>query len=166
MSALVTAEPYCTLMRFREWATNDLYVVLAGCLESLPEPDRTIVLRVLDHIHTVEDIFRHNLQRRPHAFRAPRSDAMPPFESLHSASREIGAWYAEYTAALSPQELDEPIDFTYSNGEPARMTRGQMLLHVAMHSTGHRGNIGMLLQKNGVQPNRDRLTDFLEATCG
>lgn len=162
----MSTEPYCTLMRFRDWATNDLYGVLADCHEGLPEPDRTIVLRVLDHMHTVEDIFRHNLERRPHAFRAPRSAVMPPFEELRSASRAIGAWYADYTAALAPRQLDEPIDFTYANGEPARMTRGQMLLHVALHSTGHRGNIGILLQKNGVQPNPDRLTDFLEATRG
>lgn len=160
----MTAEPYTTLMRFREWATNDLYVILAGCLEGLPEPDRTIVVGVLDHIHTVEDIFRHNLERRPHEFHAPRSDVVPSLGALHSASRAIGAWYTEYTAALSLHELAECIDFTYSNGEAARMTRGQMLLHVAMHGTGHRGNISILLQKNGLQPSRDRLTDFLAAT--
>lgn len=41
------------------------------------------------------------------------------------------------------------------------MTRGDMLLHVATHGTYYRGNIGILLQKNGIEPNPDRLTDFL-----
>jgi uncharacterized damage-inducible protein DinB len=51
----------------------------------------------------------------------------------------------------------------FSNGEPARMTRGEMLLRVATHGAGHRGQVALLLQKNGIQPWPDRLTDFLSA---
>ena len=43
------------------------------------------------------------------------------------------------------------------------MTRGEMLLHVAMHAAGHRGQVALLLQKNGIQPFPDRITDFLKA---
>jgi uncharacterized damage-inducible protein DinB len=43
------------------------------------------------------------------------------------------------------------------------MTRGEMLLHVATHGTYHRGNIGIVLQKNGIAPPPDRMTDFLAA---
>jgi uncharacterized damage-inducible protein DinB len=43
------------------------------------------------------------------------------------------------------------------------MTRGEMLLHVAMHAAGHRGQAALLLQKNGIQPWPDRMTDFLKA---
>jgi uncharacterized damage-inducible protein DinB len=43
------------------------------------------------------------------------------------------------------------------------MTRGEMLLHVAMHAAGHRGQVALLLQKNGIQPYPDRITDFLRA---
>jgi uncharacterized damage-inducible protein DinB len=43
------------------------------------------------------------------------------------------------------------------------MTRGEMLLHVAMHAAGHRGQVALLLQKNGIQPWPDRITDFLRA---
>jgi uncharacterized damage-inducible protein DinB len=50
-----------------------------------------------------------------------------------------------------------------ANGGPARMTRGEMLLHVAMHAAGHRGQAALLLQKNGIQPWPDRITDFLAA---
>ena len=61
-----------------------------------------------------------------------------------------------------PEEVDEAIAFSFSNGEPARMTRGEMLLHVAMHAAGHRGQAALLLQKNGIQPWPDRITDFLK----
>ena len=43
------------------------------------------------------------------------------------------------------------------------MTRGEMLLHVAMHAAGHRGQAALLLQKNGIQPWPDRITDFISA---
>ena len=65
--------------------------------------------------------------------------------------------------ALAPDQVDEVIAFSFSNGEPARMTRGEMLLHVAMHAAGHRSQAALLLQKNGLQPWPDRMTDFLAA---
>jgi len=72
-------------------------------------------------------------------------------------------WYADYTDALRPKKVDEVIAFSFSNGEPVSMTRGEMLLHVAMHAAGHRGQVALLLQKNGIQPFPDRITDFLRA---
>ena len=62
-----------------------------------------------------------------------------------------------------PEEVDEPLAFSFANGEPARMTRGEMLLHVALHAAGHRGQVALLLQKNGMEPWPDRITDFLRA---
>jgi hypothetical protein len=35
-------------------------------------------------------------------------------------------WYVAYADALRPQEVDEVITFSFSNGELARMTRGEM----------------------------------------
>ncbi|WP_447765105.1 hypothetical protein [Sphingopyxis panaciterrae] len=43
------------------------------------------------------------------------------------------------------------------------MTRGEMILHVAMHGAGHRGNIGAILFLNGIEPNPDGITDFVGA---
>ena len=98
--------------------------------------------------------------------RAPRSAELPSFDALASKARAIGDWYADYADALRPDEVDEPIAFSFSNGEGARMTRGEMLLHVALHAAGHRGQVALLLQKNGIQPWPDRITDFLGAEGG
>jgi uncharacterized damage-inducible protein DinB len=35
-----------------------------------------------------------------------------------------------------------------------------------MHGTYHRGNAGAVLQLKGLQPSRDSITDYLEATNG
>ena len=155
--------PYRTLIHQKRWATNGLSDVLAGALERLPADERVITLRLLDHVQVVDEIFRHNLLARPHGCRAPRLPELSRFDKLASEARATADWYAEYADTLAPKQVDEPIDFSFSNGEPARMTRGEMLLHVAMHSAGHRGQVALLLQKNGIEPFPDRITDFLQA---
>jgi hypothetical protein len=65
---------------------------------------------------------------------------------------------------LSEVDFDEPIEFTFTSGKPARMRRGEIILHVCMHGTYHRGNAGAVLQLKGLTPSRDSVTDFLEDT--
>lgn len=155
--------PYRTLMHYKRWATNGLTSVIAASLDRIAADERTLVLRLLDHIQAVDEIFSHNLETRPHDYRAPRSAELPSFGVLARKARLTGDWYANYADALMTERVDEVIDFSFSNGEPASMTRGEMLLHVAMHAAGHRGQIALLLQKNGIQPRPDRITDFLSA---
>jgi uncharacterized damage-inducible protein DinB len=155
--------PYRTLIHYKRWATNGLNEVLAETLERLPADERSVILRLLDHVQAVDDIFRHNLEARPHGYRAPRSVELPSFDALASQARATANWYADYADALRPEQVDEAIAFSFSNGEGASMTRGEMLLHVAMHAAGHRGQVALLLQKNGIQPFPDRITDFLRA---
>jgi uncharacterized damage-inducible protein DinB len=155
--------PYRTLMHYKRWATNGLNSVIAENFDRIAADDRVLVLRLLDHIQVVDEIFSHNLQARPHGHLAPRSVELPSLDVLTKKAKSTGDWYADHADALLPEEVDEMIDFSFSNGEPARMTRGEMLLHVAMHAAGHRGQVALLLQKNGIQPWPDRLTDFLRA---
>jgi uncharacterized damage-inducible protein DinB len=155
--------PYRTLTQYNRWSTNKLYDVVAENLGRIVETDRVLILRLLDHIHTVDEIFSRNLEGRFHGHLAPKSVELPTFEGLERAARSIGAWYIDFVEKLAPEWVDEPINFVFSDGKPARMTRGEMLLHVAAHGTYHRGNVGLLLQKNGVAPNGDRITDFLES---
>jgi uncharacterized damage-inducible protein DinB len=155
--------PYRTLMHYKRWATNGLNVVVADNFGRLPADEQVLVLRLLDHIETVDEIFSHNLEARPHDHHAPRSAELPSLDELATKGRSTADWYADYADALEPEKVDEVIAFSFSNGEPTSMTRGEMLLHVAMHAGGHRGQVALLLQKNGIQPFPDRITDFLKA---
>ncbi len=153
--------PYRTLIHQKRWATNGLTSVIAGNLDRKAADDRVLILRLLDHIQAVDEIFSHNLEGRPHGYKAPRSDEIPCFDALASKACSTGDWYAAYADALTPERVDGVIDFSFANGEPASMTRGEILLHVALHAAGHRGQVALLLQKNGIQPYPDRITDFL-----
>ena len=66
---------------------------------------------------------------------------------------------------MSEGDFDAPVDFVFTGGEPVRMRRGEIILHVCLHGSYHRGNAGVFLHKNGVAPKNDRMTDFLEATA-
>jgi uncharacterized damage-inducible protein DinB len=153
--------PYRTLIHQKRWATNGLHAVIAETIDRVPADERVLILRLLDHIQVVDEIFRHNLEARPHNYAAPRSPELPSLDALAASARATADWYADYADALLPEEVDEALAFSFANGKPARMTRGEMLLHVALHAAGHRGQAALLLQKNGIVPWPDRLTDFL-----
>lgn len=159
----MTSDPYAQLIGYKQWADRGLCDVVTQNLHRLKEEDAKIVRRILDHFHVVDRIFRHHLNGEAQPHNAPRSDTIPDIETLARGIAEVDAWYTSYVATLRPEDFDEPLDFTFSNGTPARMTRGEMLLHVCLHGTYHRGNAGVVLQKSGIMPNDDRMTDFLEA---
>ena len=155
--------PYRTLIQQKRWATNGLNAVIAESLERIPDDEQILIRRLLDHIQVVDEIFSRNLEGQPHDHHAPRSAELPSLDTLAGKASRTADWYADYADALQPEEVDEQVAFSFSNGAPARMTRGEMLLHVAMHAAGHRGQVALLLQKNGIQPWPDRITDFLSA---
>jgi uncharacterized damage-inducible protein DinB len=103
-----------------------------------------------------------HLEGLPHAFRAARSGEIPDIRTLTEGSKEVDDWYVSYVDNQSAADFAQPVDFVFTNGTSACMTRGEIILHVGCHGTYHRGNAGIVLQKNGISPNDDRMTDFLE----
>src|ERR1700760_2196495 len=91
--------PYRTLIHYKRWATNGLNDVVANNLARLPTDEQVLVRRLLDHIQTVDEIFRHNLVECAHGYTAPRSAEIPPFAVLASQARATADWYAEYADA-------------------------------------------------------------------
>jgi uncharacterized damage-inducible protein DinB len=158
----MNSHPYSHLIRYKQWADRGLYEGVAKDIERLSAQDALIVLRVLDHIHVVDRIFQNHLQGLAHAFRAPRSEETPDLRKLTADARDVDDWYVSYVRNLAAPDFEQPVDFVFTNGKPARMTRGEIILHVCLHGTYHRGNAGILFQKSGISPSDDRMTDFLE----
>jgi uncharacterized damage-inducible protein DinB len=144
------------------WADRGLHDAVSRNFERLSRQDASIMLRLLDHIHVVDRIFQHHLRGVPHNFRAPRSEQVPELRALSYSAREVDDWYASYVGGLSEDDFQESLDFVFTSGKPARMRRGEIILHVCLHGNYHRGNAGALLQLKGLIPSRDAITDFLE----
>jgi uncharacterized damage-inducible protein DinB len=162
---LMADHPYSQLVGYKRWADRGLYDVVGQNLDRLNAQDAAIMLRILDHIHVVDKVFQHHLRGLAHDYRAPRSADLPDLPALASGAREVDDWYVSYVDTLPDSGFERPVDFVFTNGTPARMQRGEIILHVCLHGTYHRGNAGILLQKNGIAPNDDRMTDFLEAVA-
>jgi uncharacterized damage-inducible protein DinB len=154
--------PHSQLIAIKRWADRGLYEAVGRNLDRLTPEESSIMLRVLDHMHAVDRIFQHHLRGLPHAFRAPRSETVPELSALADSVREVDDWYASYVDHLTEDELQQPVDFTFTSGKPARMRRGEIILHVCLHGTYHRGNAGAVLQLKGLTPSRDSVTDFIE----
>ena len=149
-------------MAIKRWADRGLYEVVQRNFARLSGEEATIMLRILDHVHTVDRIFQHHLQGVPHTFKAARSEDMPGLPALAASAREVDDWYAGYVGSLSESDFAQPVDFVFTSGKPARMRRSEILLHVCLHGTYHRGNAGIMLQLKGLLPGRDAITDYLE----
>ena len=61
---------------------------------------------------------------------------------------ELAAFVVEQTEA----SLQQPLSYRNLKGEPVTFPLGPLMLHVANHSTYHRGQITTLLRQLGAQP--------------
>ncbi|WP_447762262.1 DinB family protein [Sphingopyxis panaciterrae] len=158
----MTISPYRQLIDIKRWADRGLCAAVKDNLDRLSEAETAIIVRIFDHIHTVDRIFQHHLEGKSHGFRAAQSDVPPAFDALTDGIAELDDWYVSYVEELAPEVFEEEIDFVFTSGKPVRMTRGEILLHISLHGTYHRGNAGALLQLKGLEPSRDAITDYLE----
>jgi len=158
----MTRKTYAQLIDIKRWADRGLYDAVGQNLDRLSKEEAFIMLRILDHIHVVDRIFQHHLLGLPHTFLAARSEEMPELGALTDSASDVDDWYASYVGGLSEADFEQPVDFVFTSGKPARMRRGEIILHVCLHGTYHRGNAGAVLQLKGLTPSRDAITDFLE----
>jgi len=62
---------------------------------------------------------------------------------------------------LSPIDLAETVNFTFTDGEHGRMSREEMLAHVITHGGYHRGEVGRILSQLSIARPRDIFTGYL-----
>jgi len=150
-----------TQLHYRAWANVELYECLKAVSAEAFSSELHTITRILNHAHVVDRIFEAHLQRRPHGYEAVNTKETPTAADLGRAVKDLDAWYLGYVEALTQEELDEPIDFTFTDGKPGRMTRSEMLMHVTSHSAYHRGQVSRMLIAASAAPPRDGLATFL-----
>lgn len=147
------------LFRFKAWANAELLDRLVALGED--SPIVPLAVQALDHSYIVDRIFAAHLRRQPHAYTAANADAMPALADLDACLRASDREYIDYVASLDRGQLDERIDFTFTDGRPGRMSREEMLLHVITHGVGHRGQVSAVMLFDSVKPARDGFTTWL-----
>ncbi len=150
-----------TLFAQKSWANNELFGVLAAIPAGQNEPELHAAIRMLNHIHVVDRIFQAHLLGQPHGYSATNTEATPALGELEFNVAETDAWFEHYAAAISAEQMQQRIEFQFTDGDAGTMTREEILAHVITHGSYHRGNVGQMLKAISVAPPRDLYTKFL-----
>ena len=154
------------LFRYKAWANDELLTVLATL--GGESPIAGLAIKALSHSYIVDRIFAAHLRRRPHTYASASPSEMPTLEALSANIRKSDQEYVDYVMALDRDQRAERIDFAFTDGAPGRMSREEMLMHVIIHGTGHRGQVSAVMLLNSLPAAKDGFTTYLheaEATA-
>lgn len=132
--------------------------VLAA-LRSATEPDPSC-LEVFAHVLAAEHVWLARLQGK-----SPRHPVWPAL-SLEECAGLVQANQREltaYVAALGPSDLTRGITYKNSAGQEFTSILEDILLHVCLHGSYHRGQIAWALRRGGGVP---MPTDYIAFTRG
>ena len=150
-----------SLFRYKAWADGELLDALATLDPQQYAEAHHTCLRIFNHIHVVDAIFKANLLGESHGFSATNTPETPTLAELRTAIGELDGWYLDYVAGLSQADGEAVLSFNFVDGDKGQMNRAEMLLHLVTHGGYHRGAIGRILVQCGITPPRDTLTAFL-----
>lgn len=147
------------LFRFKAWADDELLTSLAKLGEA--NPITGLAIKALSHTYVVDQIFAAHLRREAHSYTSANLEELPSLADLSADMRASDKEYLGYVAGLEPGQLQETIDFAFTDGAPARMSREEILLHVITHGVGHRGQVSAVMLLNAARPANDGFTTYL-----
>ncbi len=88
----------------------------------------------------------------------------PNVESVKSRLDAVDAERARFINGLTDESLSQPITYTNTKGEQWTYSLGQMLQHVANHSSYHRGQVTTMLRQLGAEVLPVDLLVFMDET--
>jgi uncharacterized damage-inducible protein DinB len=133
------------------WANEQ---ALASLREGAP-PERS--LRIMAHIVSAEWLWLGRLKQWKQAF-----PVWPEWtrQQREAQAAKLPPLWRELVGSMRPAGLDQTASYTNSKGEPWTSTFGDVLAHVLLHSSYHRGQIATDLRAAGLTP---AYTDYIHA---
>ncbi|PDS34692.1 damage-inducible protein DinB [Rhizobium anhuiense] len=150
-----------TLFGYHAWANADLLEKLKGVDREKYSNELATALRLISHYYVISKVFAGHLEGVPHGFKSDNLDMTPTLDELQSAVVSSDQWYIDYLTNVPTSSLSERLAFTFTDGDKGLMSREEMLLHVALHATIHRGEVCRILWQLSITPPWDTLAVFL-----
>ena len=155
-----------SLFEHKAWCNRGLLEALRAAPADLDRRKWALILFTFDHTARVDRVFRGRLIGEETGIASVIAERWPDLDVVAEAMRETDAWYVDYVRDVSAAELETVVAFTYvADGEPGRMTKGEMLAHVITHGASHRGQINEMLGSLGVAGASDMMTTFRRPTA-
>ncbi|HEX7052245.1 MAG TPA: DinB family protein [Longimicrobiales bacterium] len=135
------------------WADRRILDLLAAS-DSARTAD---VLRLASHLLAAERVWLLRIEGRDSA-------AQPiwpewTLDELEHAAEANRAGYERLLERLAEEDLERVVEYTNSKGTPFRTRTADILTHVAMHGSYHRGQIAAAIRRAGAEPvNTDYIT--------
>lgn len=140
-----------TLTRYNAWANQMIFAAVAKLPPGAAETPRPGLFKnmqhMLNHNYVIDAIFKCHLEGKPHAYNARNTPDYPPLDQLLRQQRAIDAWYITWSDAITAQQLEEVVNFTFVGGGEGALSRGDILLHVVTHTSYHRGFVAEMFYR-------------------
>ena len=133
------------LFAYQAWANGELLEKLASLDVRVHDKERHAAIRLVNHCHVVSRIFSAHLLGASHGYSADNTEETPALGELRTAVAATDRWYLDYLETFSSQLLSEPVAFAFTDGDKALMSRQEILTHVVLHGSYHRGEVGRIL---------------------
>jgi uncharacterized damage-inducible protein DinB len=140
------------LFAYESWADREVLQRLRSCATP---PGRS--RQIFAHIVAVQDLYLSRL------LQDGRSIVVWPDLALDECDAELvrlGSLWRAFFSRLTPSELDRVVPYSNSLGESWQNGVRDMLMHVVLHSSYHRGQIASLL---GAAGGKAPYTDFIHS---
>ncbi|PIJ50858.1 diguanylate cyclase [Erwinia sp. OLTSP20] len=152
---------FIKLFNYKHWADSATLHAISAIHDDAYQQKRHLMLRLMNHIYVVDMIFRANLSGTPHGYSALNTPETPSVETLEKQMHACFQWYIGYLSTMEENDFTQQIRFKFVDGVSGEMTACDMLEHVLLHGTYHRGAIGWLISECNATPPKDVLTVFL-----
>jgi uncharacterized damage-inducible protein DinB len=147
--------PFARLYDHLYWADRN---VLESLRSAAHPPVRAIELYA--HILGAENVWLSRIHSQPTTLAVWPALTLEQCEKISAANNES---FARVVESLNPTALAKQISYRNSAGASFTSTLEEILLHVALHGSYHRGQIAMLLRDSGETPVP---TDFIAFARG
>lgn len=71
---------------------------------------------------------------------------------LAATADNVARTYRAYVSRLTPNDLATEVAYKNSIGQEFRTPIGEILMHVAMHGSYHRGQVALRMRRDGATP--------------
>lgn len=149
------------LFSYKAWANKELCELVSRVNTAKYPTQLYAAIRTLNHIYVVERIFKAQLLGETHIYTSTNTKETPSPNQLYASVSVLDDWYLDYASHLPDEQLLEPINFNFVDGDSGCMTRQEILMHIITHGCYHRGEVGRILKQISYTPPKDIFTRFL-----